>query len=119
MKAYSFKYFITICHSGDNRYEHKHFHTLEVLLEVTDLDGRFGKFEQFGSIERYGDMYLKQYENIYLNDLPEFPRDARIETIGDVFFEGLEQVLTPNGLRLERLEVGDSPLHTYVLTRKI
>ena len=116
MPVYCFHYFLSILHSADNNLEHKHSHTLEIVIY---LSGEIDKSARFDTIEKYAEDYLRQYENEYLNILPEFEQNANIENIGDVFFEGIERELEQHGLLLERLEIGETPLRTYIVTREL
>ena len=116
MTVYCFHYFVSILHSADNNKEHMHAHTIEI---VTHIKSNKDECEQFDDIEKYSKNYLARYENVYLNDLEEFNGDASIENLAEVLYVKLDKLLLDNGYNLERLEMGETPLRTYIISRSL
>jgi 6-pyruvoyl-tetrahydropterin synthase len=67
-------------------------------------------------VEQIVAVYLNRYEKQFLNELPEFHQNADIETIGEVFFAGLTKLLREQGMTLQRLEIGETPLRVYAIS---
>ena len=116
MTNYCFHYFISILHSVNNVRENMHSHTLEI---VTYVRNNKNTYEQFDEIEKYAGSFLSRYDNHYMNDMAEFEGDASVENIAEVFFEKISAVLEDNGYSLERLEMSETPLRTYIISRTI
>lgn len=116
MISYCFNYIVTISHSADNCFEHRHFHSLEIATYISVASK---EFEMFDDIEKYGEDYIATYQNKYLNDCEEFGGDTSIENIGEVMYAALEKILENTGLSLERFEIGETPLRKYVITHRI
>lgn len=119
MLTYCFRYFISISHSMDNVFENRHFHTLEITTYLRDRDGEVEKYDKFEDMERYASKILLTYENQYLNDCEEFEGDISIEHVGDVLYERLSRELSEYGLYVERFEIGENPLRTYIITHTL
>ncbi len=110
---YCFHYYLPMTHSADNKREHEHSHTLEITTFVRPRDEEGKKFEE---IEKYAAEVLGHYENRYLNDMAEFGGDASIERIGNRLFEDIRDRLDFNHVDIERLEIGENPLRTYIVS---
>ncbi len=113
-KNYCFHYYLPMRHSADNDRTHEHSHTLEIVTYVRPVTEE--SIQKFDKIEAYADEVIKQYENCYLNDHPSFRGRANIEDIGEVLFQEAAKKLERNGVALERLEIGENPLRTYIVT---
>ncbi|MBQ9865386.1 MAG: 6-carboxytetrahydropterin synthase [Lachnospiraceae bacterium] len=111
--VYCFHYLLPMTHSTDNIKEHIHSHTLEITVYISGIDS---EHESFSRSERYAGDVLKQYENRYFNEMPEFCGDTSVENVGEVFFKKLTGVLMSSGIELKRLEIGENPLRQYVIS---
>lgn len=114
MQTYWISRCLSIRHGSGVDSGKAHGHTIEVQAYIGKDSG---ELEPFHSMERVLDSYLSRYDECFINALPEFGGDGSIERIGEVFFAGLSRVLEQNGLVLERLEVGETPLRHYVIGR--
>ena len=111
--VYCFHYLLPMTHSTDNIKEHIHSHTLEITVYISGIDS---EHESLNRSERYAGDVLKQYENRYFNEMPEFGGDTSVENVGEVFFKKLTGVLMSSGIELKRLEIGENPLRQYVIS---
>jgi 6-pyruvoyl-tetrahydropterin synthase len=102
---------IPIYHGGASRQD-SHCHTIEVALYLKTENGRA---ERFSEIERFIDEYLSRYDGEYLDTMPEFSGDSRMENLAEVFFAGLRESLGCHGLELTRLELGETPLRLLII----
>lgn len=91
-------------------------HTVEVAAYV--------KFEELQSdLRRFDDTEviiekcLFKYQECYLNDLEGFADDVSIEHFGEMLFYQLDDEIKKNGMRMERFEISETPLRTYIITR--
>ncbi len=94
----------------DREKAHNHSIELSAYVEKATDD-----FQQFREIERCINTYFARYQNQFLNAMPEFNGDASLENMGEVFFAGLTAALRDSNLMLKRLEVGETPLRTYII----
>lgn len=114
MPTYHIGAHIPIVHTMTENRSESHLHSLELSLylfypERSMLD--------FPAVEKAIDRCLDPYKDRLLNELPEFRDGASIEQIGEVFFPRLSQAAAAYGLRLDRLEIGETPLRTYIIRR--
>lgn len=112
MQQYCIRTALPIQHSANGSRDRAHDHSIEIAAY---LDKESEGFEQFREMERAINRYLKRYENQFLNALPEFQNGANMEDLGEVFFAGLTAALADTDLTLTRLEVGETPLRTYII----
>lgn len=113
-KYYRLKYRLTIRHSADNNIDHEHSHVLEIEAYTFPM---MENFQEFNNIEKHVDDCLSRYQNKYLNDLPEFQKDASLENTGEVLFPLLRAQLKENGWDLRRFEISETPLRVYIITQ--
>lgn len=112
MQLYCIRFSVAIRHGHSMDREKAHRHSIELSAYVEkDTDD----FEQFREIERCVNAYFAQYQDQFLNAMPEFRGDASLENMGEVFFAGLTAALRDSNLTLKRLEVGETPLRTYII----
>ena len=112
MQLYCIRSSVTIYHGRSMDREKAHNHSIELGVYVEKATD---DFEQFREIERCINAYFKRYQNQFLNAMPEFHGDASLENMSEVFFAGLTAALNSSDLTLIRLEVGETPLRTYII----
>ncbi len=112
MQLYRIHTSVTIYHGRSAEREKAHNHSIEIDMYVEKATD---DFQQFQEIELRTGAYFKQYENQFLNVMPEFHGDTSLENMGEVFFAGLTAALSGSKLTLRRLEVGETPLRTYII----
>ncbi len=111
MRTYCFHFYLPIIHSaGPGRAPHNH--TLELAVQLKRLSDDFVGFRQ---LEQNMADHIKQYANVYLNDMEAFRNGANIEDIGDLLFQELYELLQAENAILERLEIGETPLRVYAV----
>lgn len=116
MRTYCFKSCIIISHSNDNTVENKHIHTVEIAAYVRYKEV-FTEIKKFEDMEVMIDSCFESYNESYLNEMPGFEEDTSIEHLGEMLFEKLDEILDDNGMFMERFEISETPLRTYILTR--
>lgn len=116
MRTYCFRTCISILHSSDNNADNAHVHTVEVAVYLY-LKEMLSDIRKFEEIEQMISKYLDKYREKYLNDLEGFEDNADIERLGEVLFYGLVEVLDNDNMSMERLEIGETPLRTYIVTK--
>ncbi|MBQ4283976.1 MAG: 6-carboxytetrahydropterin synthase [Lachnospira sp.] len=116
MRTYCFRTCISISHSNDGVRENAHGHTVEVaaFLRLNELLSDIRKFED---TEKLIAECLSQYQEQYLNDMQGFKGDSSIENLGEILFYSLADKLDSNNIFMEKLEIGETPLRTYIVTR--
>lgn len=112
MQLYCIHTSVTIYHGRSAEREKAHNHSIEIEVYV---EKETDDFQEFQEIERHVSDYFEQYQNQFLNVIPEFNGDASLENMGEVFFAGLTTALRDSRLTLKRLEVGETPLRTYII----
>lgn len=116
MKTYCFRTCISISHSNDDNREHAHIHTVEIAAYVraneTQTDLR-----KFDDTEVLIEACLEPYQECYLNDMEGFEENVNMEYLGETLFYKLDEKLSENGMYMERFEISETPLRTYILTR--
>lgn len=117
MKKYCFKDCITIRHSKNGNEENVHVHTVELGTYML-VDETKNKVERFDDLESIVKEVIEPYRDCYLNELEGFANDSRIEYLGEVLFEKIEETLSKKEIYLERFEISENPLRTYILTRR-
>ena len=115
MPSYHIRSCLPILHSmmGDRDASHLHNIALSLYLfrpEDTML--------QFSEVEGAIDRCLSPYKNRFLNEMPEFESDASIEQIGEVLYVRLQETMAAYDLILERFEIEETPLRTYIIRRE-
>jgi 6-pyruvoyl tetrahydropterin synthase-like protein len=112
MQTYCVRRCIAIYHGNGCDRQNAHCHTIEIASYIQKADG---PCDVFPNAEQIVIAYLARYEKQFLNELPEFHQSADIETIGEVFFAGLTELLRAQGMTLQRLEIGETPLRVYAI----
>lgn len=117
MKRYCFKECISIRHSNDGKEENIHIHTVEIVafIIVDETKSGLGRFSDLESIVK---QVAEPYKNCYLNELEGFSERSHIEYLGEILFAKLEEELYKREIYLERFEISENPLRTYILTRR-
>jgi 6-pyruvoyl tetrahydropterin synthase-like protein len=112
MQTYCVRKCIAIYHGNRCDRQAAHCHTVEIASYIQKAEGQC---EPFSTAEQSVITYLNRYEKQFLNELPEFHQSADIENIGEVFFAGLTELLGKQGMTLQRLEIGETPLRVYAI----
>lgn len=97
--------------------EGKHSHTFLVILcmEIERMD-----LEEQNSCERELRQYLEQYNGKYLNALVQFQGQLpTIEAICEILYQDTEKIAAVHGMNQIQIEVGDSPVSTFALGKKL
>jgi 6-pyruvoyl tetrahydropterin synthase-like protein len=118
MRTYCFRSCISISHSSDYNREHAHIHTVEAAAYVR-YDDTQPDLVKFEDAERLIDSCLEPYQESYLNELEGFEEDVSIEHLGETLFYVLDRCLTENRMYIDRFEISETPLRTYMITRRI
>lgn len=117
-KYYKYQYRFNASHSFGYNSDNVHMHTFTLTLYVS----KQSKSEQimFYDIDKVVNKYLKQYEQSYLNEKPEFTdKEPNIENIGDTFFEELKTWLSEIEVDLYQLDIYENPLSIYQVSSRI
>lgn len=118
MRTHCFKECIAICHSNDYNRENAHFHTVEVAAYVKYHDPE-SDLKKVDDVKKVIDSCFAPYQEAYLNDMEGFEEQVTIEHLGETLFYKLNQMLTDGDMFLEKLEIGETPLRTYIVTRTV
>ena len=118
MRTYCFRRCISISHSNNQSREHIHSHTIEVAAFIKYMESQ-SEVIRFREVENLLDDSLAPYQKGYLNDMEGFERDASIEHLGEVLFYHLYEILNKQGLNMERFEISETPLRTYIISSVI
>lgn len=116
MKTYCFRTCISISHSNDDNRENAHIHTVEIAAYVKTNEQQ-SDLVRFDDMEGLIDACLEPYQECYLNEMKGFEKDVRIEYLGETLFYQLDEKLSGNGMYMERFEISETPLRTYIITR--
>lgn len=114
MPTYHIRTYVPIFHSRTGDRAEGHLHSIELSLY---LSAPTRDMLPFGEVEAAIDRCLAPYKSKFLNELPEFRSGADIEEIGEVFFARLEEAMAAYRLTLERFEIEETPLRTYIIRR--
>ena len=118
MRTHCFKECIAICHSNDYARENAHFHTVEVAAFVKYHDPE-SDLQKVDDVKKIIDLCFAPYQEAYLNDMEGFEEQVTIEHLCETLFYRLNQMLTDEDMFLEKLEIGETPLRTYIVTRTV
>lgn len=116
MKAYCFRTCISISHSNDGEKENAHIHTVEIAAYVRASEDQEG-LRKFDDTEVLIESSLEPFRECYLNEVEGFEENVSIEFLGETLFYKLNEKLSENGMYMERFEISETPLRTYILTR--
>ncbi|GAB1477378.1 6-pyruvoyl-tetrahydropterin synthase-related protein [Bacillota bacterium] len=93
-----------------------HVQNLEMSIFITSEGSRFHRFDE---LERRVKETIKRFSDQPIDNLPPFDKiDSSLENIGQVFFTLLNYQLEQIGAPLERLEISENLIRTYIVTRK-
>ena len=116
MRTYCFRSCITISHSNDYNKANSHGHTVEIAAYVR-LNEMLSDVKKFEDTEVLIDSCLEPYKECYLNDMEGFEDNVSIEYLGETLFFKLNEKFDDSNICMERLEIGETPLRTYIITR--
>lgn len=116
MRTYCFRSCISISHSNDGDREKAHVHTVEVAAFVRSDEIVFD-LHKYKEVENLFQQCLEPYQECYLNEMDGFGKDVSIEYLGEELFYRISDKLNEGTIYIERLEIGETPLRTYILTR--
>lgn len=118
LKYYKYKYYLNALHSFDHSEEHAHVHTFSFILYIEAAYGK--EFVSFSEVDRLMKDFFKEYTGVFLNAHPSFlGKNPTIETIGDVFFEILQERLGSRSFHLIQLEITENPVRVYTVSDRI
>lgn len=113
MRYYCLKYRLNITHSKNNIRQDAHGHVfeIEIFLETPDAS-----FFGFADMEFYMNRALDPYQQKYLNELDVLSGDASLENVGEVVWKELMNSYAETPLKLERMEISETPLRVYAIS---
>ena len=115
MPSYHIRACLPILHSMTGDRAASHLHTIALSLYLFNPENTMLRFSEIeGAIDRC----LSPYKNRFLNEMPEFESDASIEQIGEVLYVRLQETMAAYDLMLERFEIEETPLRTYIIRRE-
>lgn len=110
-RRYRFDYRLQIEHQTGK--SSRHHHTLEISFCIQTLREAIIPYDQIaGSFENY----LSAYQNVFLNEKPEFHGNTTIENIGEVLCRGMNEIAEKYEYDLYHFEIGESPLRMYIIS---
>lgn len=112
MPLYHIKTNVPIFHSLTGSRADSHLHSLSIAVYLS-FSGK-GTL-RFDRVQQMLNGCLEPYQNQFLNELPEFAGVATIEQAGEVFYRRLRDTAAEFGLTLERFEIEETPLRTYII----
>lgn len=116
MRTYCFRSCISISHSNDGDKEKAHAHTVEAAVFVKS-DEMILDLQKCMKLENLFQQCLEPYHECYLNEMEGFGEDVSIEYLGEMLFDRISEKINEDAVYVERLEIGETPLRTYILTR--
>lgn len=116
MRTYCFRSCISISHSNDGDKEKAHAHTVEAAAFVNS-DRMILDLQKCMKLENLFQQCLEPYHECYLNEMEGFGDDVSIEYLGEMLFDRISEKINEDSVYVERLEIGETPLRTYILTR--
>ncbi len=118
MKTYCFRKCISIMHSNDDSREHAHGHTVEVGIYVKFTGDRHD-ISRTRYIKSTIEEVIDNYNLCYLNDRSGFEQDTSIERLGEVLFYEMDDKMALENIPFEKLEIAETPLRTYIITKVV
>lgn len=115
MRTYCFRSCISISHSNDGDRQKEHVHTVEIAVFVKS-DEVVLDMQRCIDIEKLFQQCLEPYQECYLNEMEGFGENVSIEYLGETLFCQISGRLNGDDVYVERLEIGETPLRTYILT---
>ena len=95
----------------------RHLHSFSLLLYLKSLHD---KLELYQNIETQINNWLASYQNMYLDESVLFADgDTTLENMGNVFFKEIGNVVGQAGYELLRLDIYETPIRTYSVTKEI
>lgn len=93
----------------DPNKRHAHSFLVYLTMEILDMD-----MDEQNLCEKEIKSYLSQYNGTYLNELDVFwPNIPTVEVICEKLYSVFKDIISAHGMRLMRIEVGDSPITLY------
>lgn len=113
--GYKFTFRMNASHSKVGNESSVHSHTFEIALFASPLGEIFEKYDRF---ENQVELYLRRFSGNNMNMIPPFDTvSPTVENIGYVFFNELTDTLSEIGFRLERLDIKETPLRIFSISR--
>lgn len=116
MGTYCFKYCLSINHSNNNDEQNKHNHTVEVAVYIRYKDEQT-QMVKFNDAEEIMKLCFEPYQGAYLNSMEIMEDNVTIEHLGEVLFFEVEKTLDENNIKVEKFEISETPLRTYIVAR--
>lgn len=92
-----------------------HYHTFSIVLWLKRKDQNVDTFDD---LEKQVKQFLSVYEDQYLGDTDLFrDSDLTVESMGDIFFRELSNLLNNDRFVLLRLDIWDNPVRQYSITK--
>lgn len=91
--------------------EKMHAHTFRVTAYIENVGEELHKIDKCDQLLKE---YFSKYKGLHINDVSPFQTVLpTIENMCQVFYEDLTKKLLQEGVRLVKLELGDSPITSY------
>lgn len=116
MGTYCFKYCLSINHNNNNDEQYKHSHTVEVAVYIRYKDEQT-HMVKFNDAEEIMKSCFEPYQGACLNSMDIMEGNVTIEHLGEVLFFEVEKVLDANNIIVEKFEISETPLRTYIVAR--
>ena len=116
--TYRLKYYIHASHAvrWNDGIGEAHSHSWEITLEFQSTNDEMIVFEDIEAL--LGDIF-SVYSGAFLNEIEPFNAiNPTLENVGKEFFKLVEKKIKPIYAKLIRLEVGESPMRFYYVTRE-
>ncbi|PND40682.1 6-carboxytetrahydropterin synthase [Leuconostoc mesenteroides] len=115
--TYHLKYYIHSSHAirWENGEGDEHAHSWEIAVEFRSTNENMIVFDK---IESSLDDLFKAYSGKFLNTVEPFTTiDPTLENITKFFFTLVEKQILPMHAQLNKIELGESPMRFYYVTR--
>lgn len=100
----------------DGNVGESHPHTFNISVNINYEESTFLTFDQ---IEEIINGVLNKYQSKYLNEISPFDKiPPTLENIGDKLFEEINDVLTEQGLEVEKLSISENPTRAYFVDKE-
>ncbi len=117
-RAYRFQLHFNAVHNIEPELPEKmHGHTFRIIVCA---QGESEDMTVYNECETQVRNYLTRFQGTRLNHMPQFKNKIpSIEVMCEVFFKELDEILAKNQVNLLKVEIGDNPLSTYSLSKKL
>lgn len=112
---YKFKFYLNASHAIyiNGIMGQRHPHTWEITIHV--LKER-EEFIEFSDLEKKIEVWMKQYQDRLLNEVPPFDKiNPTMENCCDYFKDALKNILHSEGWLLLTIEMSETPTRSYVI----